>query len=296
MPCTYEASAPAKVILFGEHAVVYGEPAIAVPISRIRTRVWMEPNESGFAIQSDAGGGPDLSGVQQLINSFREDFGIGEMPSETLRIASQIPIASGLGSGAALSCAVTKCLMKRFGVSLTADEINARVYEIEKLYHGTPSGIDNTVICYEKPLYFIKNRESRIFSADIHSLPLLVVDSGIRSRTVDAVSDVRAHFDKNEPLIRQIGSLVREAVYALLAEDEEIIGALMNENQRLLRGIDVSCGLIDECIADALRHGARGAKLTGAGRGGNFIVLAKDAENAESLRALFRKKGLNVIL
>lgn len=296
MPCIYEASAPAKVILFGEHAVVYGEPAIAVPLSGIRTRVWMEPNERGFAIQSDAGGDPDLSGVRQLIRSFRDDFGIEEMPSESLRISSQIPIASGLGSGAALSCAVTKCLMKRFGISLSEDEINARVYEIEKLYHGTPSGIDNTVICHEQPLFFIKNRESRIFPADIHSLPLLVIDSGIRSRTVDAVSDVRAHFDTNEPLIRAIGQLVREAESALLAEDAEKIGALMNENQRLLRGIDVSCDLIDECIADALRHGALGAKLTGAGRGGNFIVLAKDSGNAEKLRTLFRKKGLNVIL
>ena len=296
------ASASAKTILFGEHAVVYGEPAIAIPLSYTRTFVSLTPNGKEFRVISDRIGlnasyaelDPD-SGLSCLLRLLMSEFCPDGLPDDTMEIRSDIPIASGLGSGAALSIAVIRAFAKRFGSDPDTEDINRLAFEIEKVYHGTPSGIDNTVIAYEQPVFFTKSAGFSPFQADLSGLPLLVVDSGIRSRTVDVVSDVRAHLDRNEGPIREIGKLVREACEALKSGSLETIGGLMNENQRLLKAIDVSSSELDELIETALKHGAIGAKLTGAGRGGNIIVLARDRDHAEQLRSLYEERGLHVI-
>ena len=300
---TITASACAKTILFGEHAVVYGEPAIAVPLVNTRTTAELLPNQGSFLVTSDQVGLnstfdelPEGSGIQHLLLGVMEEFGLSELPPMSLKIRSDIPIASGLGSGAALSAAVIRAFARCFDRELTTERINRMVYEIEKIYHGTPSGVDNTVIVYEQPVLFTKSSGFSPLDADLSRFPLLVADSGIRSRTVEVVSDVRSHFDRNERYIREIGSLVREAETALTAGDLSETGRLMNENQKLLEKIDVSCPELDELIALAMENGACGAKLTGAGRGGNFIVLCKDTLHAISLKTLYEKRGVHVIL
>ncbi len=297
------ASASAKTILFGEHAVVYGEPAIAIPLSNTRTYAGLTANGQEFRVSSrnvfeecsfrDL---PDGSGLKELLIRLQDEFHLTGLPKDTLSIRSDIPIASGLGSGAALSVAVIRAFAKRFEIDITAETVNRIVFEIEKIYHGTPSGIDNTVIAFEQPICFIKNKGFRPLQADLSGLALLVADSGIRSRTVDVVSDVRAHFDRNEDSIHEIGNLVRNAEVAIQKADPAEIGRLMNENQRLLRDIDVSCPELDELISLALGNSAYGAKLTGAGRGGNFIVLAQSPDHAKALKKLYEEKGIRSII
>ncbi|MBQ6509251.1 MAG: mevalonate kinase [Flexilinea sp.] len=297
------ASACAKTILFGEHAVVYGEPAIAVPLVNTRTTAELIPNEGTFLVVSDKIGLraafdelPKESGIRHLLLGIMEETGLSELPPLTLKISSDIPIASGLGSGAALSAAVIRAFARFYGREPDTETVNRMVYEIEKVYHGTPSGIDNTVIVYEQPVIFTKGSGFTPLEADLSAFPLLVADSGIRSRTVEVVSDVRNHFDRNEPYIRKIGDLVREAETALTGGDLSQTGRLMNENQKLLKQIDVSCPELDELITLAIKNGAYGAKLTGAGRGGNFIVLCKDPLHANSLKTLYKERGVHVIL
>ncbi len=297
------ASAPAKTILFGEHAVVYGEPAIAIPLLNTRTFVSLTPNNTEFRVISNGirldrtfSELDENSGIYQLLRLLMREFDLTELPKDTMEISSGIPIASGLGSGAALSAAVIRAFWKRFDREPDTETVNRLAYEIEKVYHGTPSGIDNTVITYEQPIVFRKGEGFTRLQADLSRLHLLVVDSGIRSRTVDVVSDVREHFDRNEAVIRAIGALVREACTALKSGTPAEIGALMNENQKLLRAIDVSCPELDRLIGIAADHDVYGAKLTGAGRGGNFIILARDEVQSEELKAVYGKMGVNVII
>ncbi len=298
----YSASASAKTILFGEHAVVYNNPAIAIPLHNARTTVTFEPTGEEFRVFSDAirldsrfDELDDSSGLKSLLKLLRDELGIERFPAETLRIETDIPIASGLGSGAALSIAVIRLFSDRYGANLSTERVNELAYEIEKIYHGKPSGIDNTTIAYEQPVLFSKLTGFKALEADIARLPLLVVDSGIRSRTVDVVMDVYNNFARNENAIRQIGDLVREAESALKTGTAAEIGALMDENQSLLRQINVSCPELDHWIDLAKQNGAVGAKLTGAGRGGNFLVMARDHEHLSALRELFTEQGLNVI-
>ena len=297
------ASACAKTILFGEHAVVYGEPGIAVPLSGIRTEVRWIPNGETFRIASDAFGTDipltDLregSGLRCLTERLKELCGIEALPPETLRIISDIPIASGLGSGAALSAAVVRAFRLRFGLTMDTQAENDLVYEIEKIYHGNPSGIDNTTVVYEQPVYFVKGQTPVLLEASAERLPLIVMDSGIRSRTVDVVTDVRSHYPENAPLIRTIGTLVQDAVPALRKGDIRELGSLMNRNHELLRELGVSCPELESIRDTALRCGAIGVKLTGAGRGGNLIALAPDAESAEDIRRKISGEGVHVVL
>ena len=298
----YSASASAKTILFGEHAVVYNNPAIAIPLHNARTTVTFEPSGEEFRVFSDTirldsrfEELDDGSGLKSLLKLLQDELGLERFPAETLRIETDIPIASGLGSGAALSIAVIRLFSDRYGANLTTERINELAYEIEKIYHGKPSGIDNTTIAYEQPVLFSKLKGFKALEADIARLPLLVIDSGIRSRTVDVVMDVYNNFARNENAIRQIGGLVRKAESALKTGTAAEIGALMDENQSLLRQIDVSCPELDHWIDLAKQNGAVGAKLTGAGRGGNFLVMAQDHEHLSALRELFKEQGLNVI-
>lgn len=297
----HTASASAKTILFGEHAVVYGEPAIAIPLTKLRTYADLVPNQKEFRIISENTRlnhpyeklRPE-SGLQKLLSILMETFEFDKLPQGTLTIQSRIPIASGLGSGAALSVAIIRAFCKYYNKSLSNEQINDIAYRVEKIYHGQPSGIDNTTITYEQPIIFSKSDGFTRLKADLNPLNLLIIDSGIRSRTVDVVSSVRTNYEKNEPFIRQIGVLTGSAIKALECGDQQKIGELMNQNQQLLECIDVSCPELDKWITLARKEGALGAKLTGAGRGGNFLVLAQDSKQAGKLKRLFENHGLRV--
>lgn len=298
-----QGSACAKTILFGEHAVVYDEPAIAVPISNTRTFATILNNNKPFRIISEKThlnkAFDELipgSGLQVLLCNIREYFELEELPKATLRIRSDIPIASGLGSGAALSVAIIRAFADYYDCILPVETVNKIAYEVEKVYHGTPSGIDNTTIAYEQAIIFSRSSGFSPLNVDMQKLNLLVVDSGIRSRTIDVVSDVKANISQNEPFIREIGALVRSSVEFLKTGDAAEIGRIMNENQRLLRKIDVSRPELDEIIDLGLSHGALGGKLTGAGRGGNILMLARDKEQAAHLKQLYTSRKLEVIL
>ena len=302
----YTASASAKTILFGEHAVVYGEPAIAIPLSEIRTEVKYRPESnhsadlkiisSAFPHPAQLSELPRNSGITSLFRLLQEADILGGEPTGELEIRSQIPIASGLGSGAALSIALIRCFLKATKKKGTDEQVNHWAYQIEKIYHGNPSGIDNTVICYEKPLIFRKGDAPRLLKTPNPPLPLLVIDSGIRSETIKVVASVRESYPKNAGIIQAIGKLTQEAISEVENGNIREVGRMMNENQLLLRALGVSSAELDNMASIALENGAIGAKLTGAGAGGNLLALSSDMDQAKSLKKVFESKGYKTFL
>lgn len=299
--------APGKVILFGEHAVVYGRPALAVPV----TQVWAEADVA--AGMSGAGltlWAQDL-GDQVAVRDAPDDHPLAAAARLTLahlnlaepdwqvNIHSTIPIASGMGSGAAVSAAIVRALADAAGQKLSPAAVSALVYEVEKLYHGTPSGVDNSVIAYGQPVYFVRGQPPQPFSIG-RPFTLAIADSGIASPTKTTVGDVRrawerepAHFDA---LFDQIADIVEAARDAIAAGEPDALGPLMDENQALLDDMGVSCPELDALAAAARTAGAQGAKLSGGGRGGNLIALVTD-ETADAVEAALRSAGaVNVIV
>jgi mevalonate kinase len=293
-------SAPAKVILFGEHAVVYGQPALAVPVSSLRVTVSVTPAVAPtFAAGEWTRDFPHDIRVEQLTDpvlrmakSTASHLGI-EVPPARYEIASQIPVASGLGSGAAVSAAVGRAIAAAAGTSITDDALNALVYEIERIHHGTPSGIDNTVIVYEKPVYFVRGKPIEMFSVAI-PLNLLIADTGRSALTKESVGDVRKLADTQPdfalPRIAQIGRIVNAARNAISSGNLNAMGQLMADNHTLLRDLTVSSPELDKLVEAALSAGAIGAKLSGGGRGGNMIALISP-ETEQAVRAALIDAG-----
>ena len=153
-------------------------------------------------------------------------FGAGALLGE-LVIRSDIPIAGGLGSGAAVSAALARGVAALLGQELATADLNAIVYEVEKLHHGTPSGIDNTVVVYERPIYFVKDQQSDFINIS-HPLAFVVGDTGIPSLTGAAVADVRARLER-EPrrtlqIFDQIGAIADRARAAIEAGGHRRLG------------------------------------------------------------------------
>lgn len=285
-----------KIILFGEHAVVYGRPALAVPLSQMRARAIVEPGQAqGIVIRAQ-----DLGSEIWLRDATLDDAlaRITRLTLDTLgvngdleiTIVSDIPPASGFGSGAAISTAIVRGLANFFGRTLSADEISMLVYETEKLYHGTPSGIDNTVIAYEQPVHFVRgpNGEREITRFQVaRPFTLLIANTGIASPTKITVGDVRRGWEQDpmryEKIFYAIGGIVREAQSALANGENERLGALMQRNQAELAAMGVSSPEIERLIKVGLAAGATGGKLSGGGRGGN-VIFHVDEENAVQVR------------
>jgi mevalonate kinase len=217
-----------------------------------------------------------------VIKGVLKATGIEIPPALTMRITSTIPVAAGLGSGAAVSVAIIRALSKFLGRPLGEIEISELAFEVEKLYHGTPSGIDNTVITYEKPIYFMKDdtdNEGKMEAFHV-SRPFTIVigDSGVPSPTAAAVGDVRKAWqdDKNRfnAFFESTGEIVNQAKGAIETGDNAALGPLMNKNQDILKEMGVSSEKLERLIQAAHQAGAPGAKLSGGGRGGNMIALA----------------------
>ena len=301
------ASAPGKIILFGEHAVVYGRPALAVPVTQVHADVEVS-DSSKDGIWIDA---PDID-LHAELNSLPSDHPLaavihkffaslssphflkekmGGQRGVEIKISSTIPVASGLGSGAAVSVALIRALSSHLGRPMTNEKVNALAYEIEKIHHGTPSGIDNTAVAYGKPVYFIKGQPMEIFKVG-KPFTIVIGDTGISALTKESVGDVRrlweADKQKWEKVFDKIGEIAKKAKEKI--ENGELIGDLMNQNHALLQDMTASSQELDQLVDAARTAGALGAKMSGGGRGGNMIALVKP-EIAETVARSLKEAG-----
>jgi mevalonate kinase len=282
------ASAPGKVILFGEHAVVYGRPALAVPVTQVQATVEVWPSDfrgvwvdaPNIRLKAELRELPITHPLATVLRLLFDGLEVDPLPHINIRITSTIPVASGLGSGAAVSVALVRALSGYLGEPAADDQVNRIAFEIEKLYHGTPSGIDNTTITYAKPVYFQRGKPIETFKPRL-PFTIMIADTGIPAPTREVVADVHRLWELNprhwEDLFEQAGGIAREGRHAIEFGKIRELGALMYANHELLQRMTVSSAELDRLVEAARSAGALGAKLSGGGRGGNMIVLLDPA-------------------
>lgn len=297
-----------KIILLGEHAVVYGSHAIAAPVP-LAIEASVQDGD-----RNSANPGVDLIiprwGVESRLHkdpahrdSFQRSLGIVfdklGLTEKSLRIEvfPNVPRGMGLGGSAAMAVAVIRAIDTHFKLGHTDEEINQLAFECEKVAHGTPSGIDNTVATYGKPLLYRRAHEGKPLLMQTLSLarpiPLVVGISGKESLTAKTVGGVRTAWQKNpelyENIFRQIDALTLQGVEAIQNYQLERLGDLMNVCHGLLNALRVSSWEIEEMVQICREQGAIGAKLTGGGGGGSIIALAP--EHPERVIGALRDAG-----
>ncbi|MCJ7433792.1 MAG: mevalonate kinase [Anaerolineales bacterium] len=307
------ASASGKIILFGEHAVVYNRPALAVPIMQVhadveildssRAGIWI--NAPDVNLHAEVNTLPSDHPIASVINKFASlssphfrGLKMGGQRGVEINITSTIPVASGLGSGAAVSVALIRALSSHLKHSMPDKEVNAFAYEIEKLYHGTPSGIDNTVITYAKPVYFMAGEPTETFKVGA-PFTIVIGDTGIPAPTKESVADVRKLWRRNqvhwESIFDEIGQIALMARRAIEGGRPEMLGELMDQNHVFLQELTVSSPELDKLVDAARKAGALGAKMSGGGRGGNMIALVTP-DLAETVTGSMQEAGAKHII
>lgn len=302
-----KSSAPGKIILFGEHAVVYNRPALAVPVNQVQVDVEVLDSDSAgvwihapiIDLHTELNSLPSDHAIGSVILNLFQRFNISSPPNIKIEITSTIPVASGLGSGAAVSVALIRALSSFFSLPLTDNQINEMVFESEKLHHGTPSGIDNTVITFNKPVYFIKGQSIETFTVG-KPFTIVIGDTGIPAPTKESVGDVRRLWlkdnNKFENIFNEIAQISLIARRSIESGKPELLGELMNENHTLLQQLTVSSPELDKLVLSARDAGALGAKLSGGGRGGNMIALVNQAEANQVAESLIKAGAKNTII
>lgn len=284
------SSAPGKLILFGEHAVVYDRPAIAIPFTgaHVKAAIFAMPIAPAGQVKIEAPAvhmdttldklEPD-DPISITIHGVMDNLGIDHLPAMQIRLTSTIPIAAGMGSSAATSIALARSLSSFLGHPLPEKDINAIAFKVEQRLHGTPSGVDNTVITFGKPVYFVRGQPLEFLHLR-QPFDLVVADSGIAAATSLMVAGVRERHKVNpnryNSIFDQIARVVAVARNCMENGSPSDLGPLMIENHAYLKEIGVSTPELDTLVMAAVKAGALGAKLTGGGGGGNIIALAPE--------------------
>lgn len=288
-----------KIILIGEHSVVYGEPAIAMPFpsARIESKVFKgqgEVNLDCFSYNGPFKAVPErFNGLREVIKKTVEELG-EELRGFNIKIKSTIPPQRGMGSSAAVSASTVRALYDFFGKELNRSRLTELVNFSETIVHGNPSGIDTAIVVGEKPLYYIKGEPLEEFDFKLDAY-LIVADTGQEGETKFAVSKVKQYIDNNgekgKEIIEKLGTLVRNSRKNIEDSRVEELGRDMYQAQEYLDTLGVSNKRIDRLVEVSRSSGASGAKLTGGGLGGAVISLCKDKRNTEKVFQALLKSG-----
>lgn len=288
-----------KIILMGEHAVVYGQPALALPFPAVETKAFISKRPGPVQLdciyyKDELVKAPDiLLGLSEMVKGIVEAYG-EKLEGFEIRIESTIPPERGLGSSAAVALATSRALYKYFNKPLSYEDQIKWAGVSEKIVHGNPSGIDSATIGGEEALYYIKGQPFQSFEMKLDGY-LLVADSGRKGQTKEAVSSLRAWIEDNpvegEGLIKELGDLARLSKEAVENNQLEVLGQAMNQAHEILDRLGVSDPGLNQLVGQARKEGALGAKLTGGGRGGAIIALVKNKEDGLKIGAKLKDAG-----
>jgi mevalonate kinase len=310
------ASAPAKVMLFGEHFVVYGSPAILGAIDRRVQATARCINSAEINISSNVGFSTSYSSqtveeprlhysegqrflypLYAAIYGILKDHLVERNIGVRVDITSDIPWGAGLGSSAA-SCVATVAAVGSLFDKPQKGWVYSMAQRAEKIIHKNPSGADCYISTFGGLIYYIKKRQNRKIRSK-RDLSLVVINTGIRHSTKAQISLVKDFRIQNRPLFNSLSNHVtricNEAVSAIGLRDKKRLGDLMNENHSLLSELGISNDEVNDLVKLCLDNGALGAKLTGAGGGGSVIALLPDKFQADFITKMGKKKSSQCI-
>ncbi len=297
------ANAPGKLILIGEHSVVHGTPAIAIPFPLVQAMSTIQTSNVGtnepvkiqckFYVGPLKAAPPELRGIERCIyetvNVLKK-----EPKGFDIVLESTIPVGRGLGSSAAVAVALVKSLFAYFDEKLSQETLLKLVHLSETYAHGKPSGIDMEAIVFERPIWFQKGETTELLKVAV-PISLVIADTGRVGDTFEAVQSIANKKQTNPTITRSsfewIQTLVHKVKEALEIGDNRLLGFAMNEAQKELAMLGVSDEGLQSLIDTSLDRGAIGAKLTGGGRGGCIIVLTRDKEHAKQIAITLKNNG-----
>lgn len=290
----------AKIILIGEHSVVYKQPAIALPLPNVATQVTIKQTTDGLkTINSRFHQGPlsampeSMEGVAELLKALIDHFH-AENDSWELTIQSDLPAERGMGSSAATAIAIVRAFFNYYDEDLSHEELLKWADVEEKVTHRSPSGLDAATCSSDHPIWFVKGQTNQPIDLNL-TATMVIADTGVQGRTKEAISTVKTNLE-NDPehaqaLIQHLGQLTMDTKDALVTDEAEKLGLILTSAQKDLQELGVSSAELDHLCQVALENGALGAKLTGGGRGGCMFALANSAMGARRLASVLSETG-----
>jgi mevalonate kinase len=277
--------AHAKVILIGEHSVVYRHPALSLPFKALHVNVVIKPSIKTILVstlhEGDLDSAPEiLNPIIQLIRQLQEHF---DLQGCEINIDSNIPLGAGLGSSAALASAITKAFYHGMEVELNDQTLLQWIHVSETMAHGQPSGVDALTTSFDSAWIFTKGQPPVSLPLSLNAI-LVIAQTNEYGSTKEAVQKVASKVaQEGLKSIDELGRLTHHALSYIKDNELELLGKTLTQAHEILKHLGISTKTLDQCVEQALKHHALGAKLTGGGLGGCMIALAKDQTSANDI-------------